>query len=205
MASLLYTYGWGAVLMQFNKDVTVSVNRSHSNRPQTEQSLEAVYIPLTVKIVPIIYMMEWYLSAGSKIAWKMNIQVISLQSINWKVKASRTGSIVINPMRGLLVMGSAGAGKSYFIIQRVLTQHMEKGFSMFVYDFKYEDLSRIAYYISRHSVLLFWHAIQRKSICDGRMFLKPAFRNCVHPPEVINLSAIKLISKNDRDGVCQRN
>ena len=58
MASLLYTYGWGAVLMQFNKDVAVSVNRSHSNRPQTEQSLEAVYIPLTVKIVPIIYMME---------------------------------------------------------------------------------------------------------------------------------------------------
>lgn len=51
----------------------------------------------------------------------------------------------INPMRGLLVMGSPGAGKSYFIIQHVIKQHIEKGFSMFIYDFKYDDLSRIAY------------------------------------------------------------
>ena len=48
-------------------------------------------------------------------------------------------------MRGLLVMGSPGAGKSYFIIQHVIKQHIEKGFSMFIYDFKYDDLSRIAY------------------------------------------------------------
>src|SRR5207249_12240935 len=52
---------------------------------------------------------------------------------------------VINPMRGLLVMGSPGAGKSYFIIQHVIKQHLEKGFAMFIYDFKYNDLSRIAY------------------------------------------------------------
>lgn len=51
----------------------------------------------------------------------------------------------INPMRGLLVMGSPGAGKSYFIIQHIIKQHIEKGFSMFIYDFKYDDLSRIAY------------------------------------------------------------
>lgn len=51
----------------------------------------------------------------------------------------------INPMRGLLVIGSPGAGKSYFIIQHIIKQHIEKGFSMFIYDFKYDDLSRIAY------------------------------------------------------------
>jgi hypothetical protein len=51
----------------------------------------------------------------------------------------------INPMRGLLVMGSPGAGKSYFIIQHIIKQHIQKGFSIFIYDFKYDDLSRIAY------------------------------------------------------------
>ena len=42
-------------------------------------------------------------------------------------------------------MGSPGSGKSYFIIQNIIRQHIEKGFSMFIYDFKYDDLTRIAY------------------------------------------------------------
>jgi hypothetical protein len=52
---------------------------------------------------------------------------------------------IINPFRGLMVLGSPGAGKSYFVIRHVITQHIAKGFSMFVYDFKYDDLTRIAY------------------------------------------------------------
>src|SRR5579862_124448 len=52
---------------------------------------------------------------------------------------------IINPFRGLLVIGSPGSGKSYFIIQHIIKQHIEKGFAMFVYDFKYDDLSLIVY------------------------------------------------------------
>jgi hypothetical protein len=52
---------------------------------------------------------------------------------------------IINPFRGLLVLGSPGSGKSYFVIRHVITQHIQKGFSMFVYDFKYDDLSKIVY------------------------------------------------------------
>lgn len=52
---------------------------------------------------------------------------------------------LINPFRGLLVIGSPGAGKSWFVIQHVIKQHIEKGFAMFVYDFKYDDLSKIVY------------------------------------------------------------
>lgn len=52
---------------------------------------------------------------------------------------------IINPFRSLLVIGTPGAGKSYFVIRHVITQHIRKGFSMFIYDFKYDDLSRIAY------------------------------------------------------------
>jgi hypothetical protein len=52
---------------------------------------------------------------------------------------------IINPFRGLLVSGTPGAGKSYFVIRHVITQHIKKGFAMFVYDFKFADLSIIVY------------------------------------------------------------
>lgn len=51
----------------------------------------------------------------------------------------------INLFRALLVLGSPGSGKSYFIIRHVITQHIRKGFAMFVYDFKMPDLGVIAY------------------------------------------------------------
>ncbi|MEO7214926.1 conjugal transfer protein MobC [Mucilaginibacter sp.] len=52
---------------------------------------------------------------------------------------------IINPFRGLLVAGTPGAGKSYFVIRHIIDQHIKKGFSMFLYDFKFDDLSKIAY------------------------------------------------------------
>lgn len=52
---------------------------------------------------------------------------------------------IINPFRGLLVLGTPGSGKSYFAIRHIITQHIVKGFNMFIYDFKYDDLTRIAY------------------------------------------------------------
>lgn len=51
----------------------------------------------------------------------------------------------INPFRGSLVIGTPGAGKSYFVIRHFITQHIRKGFTMFIYDFKFDDLTRIAY------------------------------------------------------------
>ena len=62
-----------------------------------------------------------------------------------KGKQRKSWINVINPFRALLVIGTPGAGKSYFVIRHVITQHIRKGFSMFLYDFKYDDLSKIAY------------------------------------------------------------
>jgi len=62
-----------------------------------------------------------------------------------KQKIRKSWINIINPFRGLLVIGSPGAGKSWFVIQHVIKQHIEKGFAMFVYDFKYDDLTRITY------------------------------------------------------------
>lgn len=62
-----------------------------------------------------------------------------------KNKLRKSWVNIINPFRALLVLGSPGAGKSYFVIRHVITQHIAKGFAMFVYDFKFDDLSRIVY------------------------------------------------------------
>lgn len=62
-----------------------------------------------------------------------------------KGKVRKSWINIINPFRSLLVLGSPGAGKSYFVIRHVITQHIRKGFCLFVYDFKFDDLSVITY------------------------------------------------------------
>lgn len=70
---------------------------------------------------------------------------------NLKGRSRRSWINIINPFRGLLVIGSPGAGKSWFVIQHVIRQHIEKGFCMFIYDFKYDDLTKIAFnWLQRH-------------------------------------------------------
>ena len=64
---------------------------------------------------------------------------------NLKSRVRKSWINIINPFRGLLVIGSPGSGKSWFVIQHVIKQHIEKGCAMFVYDFKYDDLSKIVY------------------------------------------------------------
>lgn len=64
---------------------------------------------------------------------------------NLKGRVRRSWINIINPFRGVLIVGSPGAGKSFFVIRHIITQHLSKGFTMFVYDFKYIDLSRIVY------------------------------------------------------------
>ncbi|WP_276348125.1 conjugal transfer protein MobC [Daejeonella sp. JGW-45] len=64
---------------------------------------------------------------------------------NLKGKKRNSWINLINPFRGTLIAGTPGSGKSYFVIRHIIDQHIKKGFSMFLYDFKYDDLSRIAY------------------------------------------------------------
>ncbi len=52
---------------------------------------------------------------------------------------------IVNPFRATIVLGTPGSGKSYAIINNYIRQHIEKGFSMYIYDFKFDDLSTIAY------------------------------------------------------------
>jgi hypothetical protein len=72
-----------------------------------------------------------------------SINLPAVYKINGKTKKSWIN--FINPFRAILVVGTPGSGKSYFVIRHVIWQHISKGFTMFVYDFKFDDLSRIAY------------------------------------------------------------
>ncbi|PWT72354.1 MAG: conjugal transfer protein TraG [Bacteroidetes bacterium] len=51
----------------------------------------------------------------------------------------------VNPRRGILIMGSPGSGKSYFIIENIIRQLIEKGFALFIYDYKFPELTDLAY------------------------------------------------------------
>lgn len=63
----------------------------------------------------------------------------------WK-EERRLGWInLINPGRGILILGSPGSGKSRFIIEPLMRQLMEKGTTLFVYDYKSPALTRLAY------------------------------------------------------------
>lgn len=64
---------------------------------------------------------------------------------NLKGKIRKSWINIINPFRAVLVTGSPGSGKSWFVIQHIIKQHLQKGFTMLVYDFKFDDLSKIAF------------------------------------------------------------
>jgi hypothetical protein len=64
---------------------------------------------------------------------------------NYKNKL-RNGQInVVTPFAGSLVCGQAGSGKTVYVLRNYIQQHIQKGFCLFVYDFKFDDLSRLAY------------------------------------------------------------
>lgn len=62
-----------------------------------------------------------------------------------KGKTRKSYVSVINPQRGVLIAGNPGSGKSYYLVRNIIKQQLAKGYSMFLYDFKYDDLSKIAY------------------------------------------------------------
>ncbi len=61
-------------------------------------------------------------------------------------KKQHNGRInIVNPFRATIVLGTPGSGKSYAVINNFIKQQIEKGFAMYIYDFKFDDLSTIAY------------------------------------------------------------
>ena len=78
---------------------------------------------------------------------------VNLPTSFWYRKKQYNGWInVVNPFRATIVLGTPGSGKSYAVINNYIKQQIEKGFSMYIYDYKFPDLSEIAYnHLMNHS------------------------------------------------------
>ncbi|QEM12363.1 conjugal transfer protein MobC [Mucilaginibacter rubeus] len=113
---LLFLSGAGIAFKLINVNLTRDIfNRENETFPQEERCLENEY----------------------------SINLPARYQLKNKIRDSWIN--IINPFRGTLVPGTPGAGKSYFVIRHIITQHIKKGFSMFIYDFKFDDLTKIAF------------------------------------------------------------
>lgn len=72
-------------------------------------------------------------------------------SVNLRTRYTYKGKLrngwinIANPFRGNMILGIPGSGKSYAVVNSIIRQHMAKGFTMYVYDWKFPDLSLITY------------------------------------------------------------
>lgn len=64
---------------------------------------------------------------------------------NFKGELKRSWINVINGRRGILILGSPGSGKSWFLIENFIRQMSDKKFVQFVFDWKFPELSTLAY------------------------------------------------------------
>jgi hypothetical protein len=78
--------------------------------------------------------------------------IITLYSVNipmqfyFKDKV-RSGWInIVNPFRGTILIGTPGSGKSFGIVNPYIRQLIAKEFCCCIYDYKFPDLGKIAYY-----------------------------------------------------------
>ncbi|QIA09124.1 YWFCY domain-containing protein [Draconibacterium halophilum] len=79
-------------------------------------------------------------------SYEENEYSINLETLyQYKNKQYEGWINVVNPFRGTIVIGTPGSGKSYSVVMPFIKQHLEKGFAMCVYDFKYPDLSKVTY------------------------------------------------------------
>lgn len=66
-------------------------------------------------------------------------------SYQYKYKIRKGWINVINPYRATMVLGTPGSGKSFSVYGPFIEQMIEKAYTMFVYDYKYPDLTEIVY------------------------------------------------------------
>ena len=71
---------------------------------------------------------------------------INLPTKFWYGRKEWKGWInVVNPFRASMILGTPGSGKSYAVVNNYIKQAIEKSYALYIYDFKFDDLSVIAY------------------------------------------------------------
>ena len=71
---------------------------------------------------------------------------VNLQTRFYYKKRWNNGFVnIVNIFRACMVIGTPGSGKSYAIVNSYIRQLIAKGFAIYIYDYKFDDLSTIAY------------------------------------------------------------
>lgn len=63
----------------------------------------------------------------------------------YKKKIQRGWINIVAPFRGMMVLGTPGSGKTFSFVWSFIEQAIAKGYTLFVYDYKMPDLTKIVY------------------------------------------------------------
>ncbi len=78
---------------------------------------------------------------------KFTPYAVNIPTLFYYKKKVRKGYIVLeNVFRGTLICGVPGSGKSFGVVMPVIRQFLANGFTLCLYDFKFPDLGKVAYY-----------------------------------------------------------
>lgn len=78
---------------------------------------------------------------------KITPYAVNIPTLFYYKKKVRKGYIVLeNVFRGTLLCGVPGSGKSFGVVMPVIRQFLANGFTLCLYDFKFPDLGKVAYY-----------------------------------------------------------
>ncbi|PRY13761.1 type IV secretory system conjugative DNA transfer VirD4/TraG family protein [Pontibacter ummariensis] len=114
---------------------------------------------------------------------------------------------IVNPFRATLLIGTPGSGKSFSVVNPFIKQMLAKGFSMALYDFKFPDLGKIAYYhylvnkklgpLKHHK----FHVINFNSVEHSRRFnpLKPEYLPTLADATETAEALLQSLTKNDKE------
>lgn len=123
-------------------------------------------------------------------------------------KKVRDGFININPFRGLMVLGTPGSGKSFGVINPAIRQLLGKDFTMCLYDFKFPDLAKIAYY---HYLMAKqqgrmknykFHVINLNDVAKSNRVnpLNPEYVKTLAQSQEISTALVEALKKGDKAG-----
>lgn len=124
-----------------------------------------------------------------------------------KRKINRGWLNIVNPFRATLLIGTPGSGKSFSVVNPFIKQMLAKGFSMALYDFKFPDLGKLAYYhylinkkrgpLKNHR----FHVINFNSVEHSRRFnpLKPEYLPTLADATETAEALLQSLTKNDKE------